>query len=125
MFDNCSRRNPPDVGYWRGYSALSVRRRQYVMLSPSWFWNAPISLPTSHSVPISGRRSGFPRFPGASPGPRSDGSATNVVNLSKAPGCRPDCPMAARSRRVGTRAVKAEWPQPAIALGMTDTLAFG
>ena len=44
-----------------------------------------------------------------------------VVNLSNTPGCRPDVPMAARSRRVGNQ----ENLQASRSLTSADTLALG
>jgi hypothetical protein len=76
-------------------------------------------------VLISGLRFGLPRLSGCSPGPVSEGSGENVVNLSNAPGCRPDCPIAARRRSVEIRLVSAEWPQLDRALGMKDSPALG
>ena len=117
--------NPPDGAYCRGYRAFRVMRRQYVMSRPARSWKPPISVPTSHSVLTSGFRTGLPRLDGPSPGPVSELSALNVVNLSKAPGCRPDCPSAARSRRVDSLDVRGPVSQPGIALGMTERLALG
>src|SRR5436190_8074800 len=85
----------------------------------------PISAPASHSVAFSGFRSGFPRLSGARPGPACDASGANVVNLSNAPGCRPDCPTAARRRSVESFDRTAEVPHPGSELGWTEMLAFG
>src|SRR5256885_16639998 len=85
----------------------------------------PSSLPTSHSVAFSGFRLGLPRLLGARPGPNSLVSGTNVVNLSKAPGCSPDSPIAARTRNVDTCDRHAALLQFESELGGSEMLALG
>src|SRR2546428_11830719 len=125
MFVSCVLRNPPDGANWRGYSASRVTRFQYVTSTAARSPNTPISLPTSHSVVFSGRRSRLPRLLGVRPGPAEEASGSNVVNFANAPGWRPDCPIAARSRRVEIFDVNALPPHPDNALGSTDMLALG
>src|SRR5258708_32158516 len=95
---------------------MSVRRR---------FGKPPLPVPTSHSVLTSGLRSGLPRLLGTSPGPSPEEYALKVVYLSNAPGCRPDCPSAARRRNVDSFDVRGPLSQPGMALGMTDRLTLG
>ena len=85
----------------------------------------PSSLPTSHSVDLSGFKSGLPRLLGTRPGPSSLVSGENVVNLSNAPGCSPDAPIAARTRSVERCDRSAELLQLESELGCTAMLALG
>src|SRR5205809_35137 len=87
--------------------------------------STPTSVPASHSVVISGFRSGFPRLFGASPGPRTEASGEYVVSLSNAPGCRPDWPTATRRRKVENREVIPELPQLGIEVGTKEMPALG
>ncbi len=63
----------------------------------------------------------MPRFEGWTPGPNSEGSGEKVVNLSNAPGCRPDFPIALRKRSVETML----FDQPRPWLGTMEIDAFG
>src|SRR5947209_19050202 len=96
------------------------------MTSKSASWpSTPSSMLTSHSVVFSGSRSRLPRLLGVRQGTDEEAIGSNVVNFANAPGCRPDCPIAARSRRVEIFDVNALPPHPDNALGSTDMLALG
>src|SRR5439155_15100140 len=125
MLDNWTRRNPPDGANCRSHNASRVTRFQYVTSTAARSFKTPISAPASHSVCFSGLRLGLPRLSGARPGPVCEASGPNVVNLSNAPGWRPDCPTAARTRTVENFDRTADVPHPASELGWTEMLAFG
>ena len=55
------------------------------------------------------------------PGPSTEGRGRYVVNLAKASGCRPDFPIAARTRNVE----KVSFVQSSPELGTKEIEAFG
>jgi hypothetical protein len=62
---------------------------------------------------------------GISPPPVADGSAVKVVNLSNAPGCRPERPIAARSRIDDSVLATGSAFQRSRSDGTTERLALG
>src|SRR5437773_7338991 len=125
MFAICEARKPPVTGYWRAYKASSVFRAQRVKAKDVRSCHTPNSAPTSVSVEISGRRSGFPRFAGTSPLPVGPVSGAYVVSLSNALGWRPALPMAARTRSVERYDERNEVFHAARSLGMIEIDACG
>src|SRR5688500_2619016 len=116
MLSSCVLMKPPLTGNCRATKASFTSVFQYVKFTLARSPKRPSSAPASISVATSGLRLSLPRFDGRIPGPSDEACDEYVVNFANELGCRPDFPIAARTRIVE----KVGLSQPNASVGTID-----